>query len=206
MATLGELKTRIIAETNRDDLSDDLATVLSRAITQSIDFYASTRFWWNEVRATATCTIGNEYVTKPTNFISIDWLGVTVGGVAYPLRCESFAELEDIASTVTTQGQPYRYAVLGEQVRVWPKPTQAYALTFVGLQALTALASDDDSNAWTTTAQDLIAARARKILFRDQFRDATGAALAQSAENEALAVLMRETAQRLGTGRNRAYG
>ena len=38
MATLGDLKARIIAETNRDDLLDDLAEALEQVINQAIEF------------------------------------------------------------------------------------------------------------------------------------------------------------------------
>jgi hypothetical protein len=86
MATLADLKARIIAETNRDDLADDLATALDEVISRAIEFYAVQRFTFNEYRQTATTVANNQYVTLPAGTRMIDYLSVTVGSNAYPLR------------------------------------------------------------------------------------------------------------------------
>ena len=48
MATLGDLKQRIIDETNRDDLQDELASALNRVIADAIDFYQAERWVFDE--------------------------------------------------------------------------------------------------------------------------------------------------------------
>lgn len=204
MATLADLKTRIIAETNRDDLLDDLASQLTLAITQAVDYYSDQRFWFNEAIATAPCVIGNEYVTTPTNIIAIDSVSCLVGSIKNRLRKRSLEYIEALAGTVSSQGQPTEYAVYGTQVRIWPKPSSAFVLTFLGVGALSALVNPTDTNGWTTSAQDLIVARAKRTLYRDQFRDMAGMQSASLAEAEALASLTAMTARKLGTGRMRA--
>jgi hypothetical protein len=204
MATYADMQTRIIAETNRDDLLDDLATSLTRAINQSIEFYANTRFWFTEALLTAVCSPYNEYVAFPTGLRIIDRIGLTVGSTQYPLKVRSLVTIEDWAKVAISTGQPTDYAVYGDQIRLWRQPTIAYPLTFIGIADLSALVDGDDQNAWTNEAQDLIAARARYLLYRDQFRDQAGAQTAQIAEGEALSKLKGETARRLGTGRMRS--
>jgi hypothetical protein len=204
MATLADLKTRIITETNRDDLLDDLAAQLALAINQAIDFYSSQRFWFNETIATAPCVIGNEYVVWPTGMITLDSVSCLVGSIKMRMTKRSLLDIENLAGAVNSQGQPTDYAVMGSQVRVWPKPNKAYVLTFVGVGSLSALVNTTDTNAWTTSAQDLIVARSKYLLYRDQFRDAAGAQIAKQAETEALAALTGLANRKLGTGRVRA--
>jgi hypothetical protein len=206
MATLADLKARIIAETNRDDLADDLATALDEVISRAIEFYAVQRFTFNEYRQTATTVANNQYVTLPSGIRMIDYLSVTVGSNAYPLRPQAWQVIEEWNGYATTSGQPTDYSVQTGQVRLYPVPNTAYPLTFLGVADVTpALDYSDDTstNAWLTDGYDLLAARVRYLLYRDYFRDAEGANIALGAEQEALADLRNSVAQLLGTGRMR---
>lgn len=203
MATLADLKTRIITETNRDDLSDDLASQLTTALSQTVSYYANQRFWFNESIQTAPCVIGNEYVTVPATLVVLDGVSCLVGAIKNPLRKRSLLYIEDIAGAVNTQGQPTDYAQFGGQVRLWPKPSQTYTLTFVGI-VNPGLPASDASNFWTAEAQDLVVNRAKMLLYRDTFRDADGAQMAAAAEADALSSLISQTGRMTGTGRMRA--
>jgi hypothetical protein len=204
MATLGELKTRVITETNRDDLADDLATALDTCIAQAVSYYANQRFWFNETIVTAICSIGSEYVQIPANLVWFDGVNCLVGAIKTPMTRRSLWYIENLAGTVNTRGQPTEYAVLDGQIRVWPKPSSAYTLTFVGLTNPGVPASDTASNMWTTDAYDLIAYRTKFLLYRDVLRDEDGARLATAAEQEALSNLIALTGQTLTSGRMRA--
>lgn len=197
MSTLGALKSRIASELIRSDQTANIANAISRAI----EHYAGQRFWFNQSRGTATTTPSDEYVANPSGLRIEDSVFVTVGGSQYRLCKQSADAIEDLQGLVTTEGQPTDYASIGDQVRLYPTPNQAYPMAFVGVFDLTALESDDDSNAWTDEAQDLIAARARYTILRDILRDPEQAMAAQVAEREALARLRAESTRRVGTGR-----
>lgn len=214
MATLGELKDRIIRETNRDDLTDATpadstaasAETLNLVIQRAIEYYADVRFWFTEQRKTTVTVGGNEYVTLPAGYRQIDLLEVTVGTNRYPLRMQSYDVLEQWLGYGPTNGQPTDFSISGDQVRLYPAPNIAYTLTFLGLfDVLPALdyTLDASTNAWTTYGEDLITARARYLLMRDYFRDDQGAAIASIAEGEAKTNLLAGTAKRISTGRPR---
>lgn len=206
MATLADLKARIIAETNRDDLADDLATALDEVISRAIEFYAVQRFTFNEYRQTATTVANNQYVTLPAGTRMIDYLSVTVGSNAYPLRSQAWQVIEEWNGYATTSGQPTDYSVQTGQVRLYPVPNTAYPLTFLGVADVTPALDYSDgasTNAWLTDGYDLIAARVRYLLYRDYFRDAEGANIALGAEQESLSDLRNSVSQLLGTGRMR---
>jgi len=204
MATYLDLRTRIIAETSRDDLVDTLAAQLKVHIAQAIEHHGGKRFWFNEGIVTGVCVVGNQYATKPATMRVIDRVTVTVGGATRPLTPRPLVYIDDL-SAIASSGQPSDYAETGNQIRMWPTPNLAYPLGFIGIVNLSALTADGDTNAWTNEGYDLITARAKFTLFRDQFRDADGAQLAQSAEADALTKLRGETARRMSTG-VRAYG
>jgi hypothetical protein len=106
--------------------------------------------------------------------------------------------LEDIQYKTDT-GIPTQWAENEGAIHLWPIPGAVYTLSVQGLAEIAVPASASD-NEWTTYAVDLIDATARKILYRDYFRDVDGAALAASAEQEALTKLRRESRRRGRTG------
>lgn len=199
MATYLSLRNRIIAETNRDDLSDTLASQLLLHIAQAIEYYADRRFWFNEGIKPGVCVIGNEYANRPSGMRSIDRVTVAVGATAYKLKPSPLTLIDELA-IVASIGQPTRYAELGDTIRLYPKPNVAYPLSFIGIVDLATLVADSDTNAWTVQGYDLITARAKATLYRNQFKDDAGAARAKEEETEARNRLNRETAERLGSG------
>lgn len=199
MATYLDLRTRIITETSRDDLLDVLADQLVTHIAQAIEHHAGKRFWFNEGILASVCVIGNQYANKPSGMREVDRVTVSVGGSPRPMKPRSLVYIDDLAA-VSSAGQPTDYAETGDQIRVYPTPNLAFPLGFIGIVDLTPLEADSDSNAWTNQGYDLITSRAKFTLYRDQFKDATGAQLAQSAETEALTKLRGETARRMSTG------
>lgn len=209
MATLGDLKTRIITETNRDDLGDDLASTLSGIIAKSIDQYAAERWWFNELRTTSACVSANQYATLPTGFRVLDKLFLVVGNVNYTLRPRQNLEIEALYTTPIS-GQPTDYAVYGSQVRFWPTPNSAYPLIWELIADVTPAldyADDTSTNAWTNQGQDLICAEAKMRLYRDVLSAQTTDPryqLALQQREQAYSRLKGETTRRLSTGRVRA--
>ncbi len=202
MATLGQLKTRIVTETNRDDLLDDLADSLNLCIQQAIEHYADSRFYFNELRTTTVAAQGAEYVTIPSSLRFVDELRIIVGGVRYPLRKLQMDQVEELYSVPLT-GQPADWAEYLGQARLWPTPNIAYTLIWLGVADVTPLDYNDDnsSNYWTNQGYDLIDARTRFLLYRDYFRDAEGMQIAKAAETEAESRLKGQSNRLIGTGR-----
>ena len=209
MATLGDVKTRIISETTRDDLADDLATQFQNIILRSIDHYANERWWFNEYRALIPTVAGQSYVLWPTTAPGlrvIDELYLEQGGgnTRWPIQVRSIAEFEDLSQPATT-GQPTDYLVANDRIKLFPTPNAVYNLALDGLVDVTPiLAADTDSNAWTNQGQNLIVARAKIILYRD-YLSATvqdpRLANATMQEESAYSRLRSESTRRTATGR-----
>lgn len=170
MATLGDLKNRIIAETLRDDLADDMADQLTLIIQKSIDYYASNRWWFNEKFALIPVTVGVTTVPLPVGFRYADAVWLRVGGVAFPMRALQPAEIDNLYTAGNIGGQPTDYAVLEQTFYLWPTPNNTWSLEVRYVADVTpALVYTDDAsaNVWTNEGQDLITARAKLRLYRD---------------------------------------
>ena len=204
MATLGDLKDRIVQETNRDDLEDELADALTRVIQDAIEYYAAEPWWWNQARTTSTCTIGNEYVTRPSGVRIIDKPFLVVGNVRYDITKRSLEEIEGLYTTPIS-GQPTDYCEFVAQIRLWPTPNLAYTIIWLSDADVTALNYSDDSssNFWTNQGAPLISARARMLLFRDYYKSDQDFLRASGAEQEWYGRLKGESNRMIGTGRVR---
>lgn len=205
--TLDGLRNRIITETVRNDLADDLASILDQQISSAIDYYEAERWWFNEGRdATGAMTPGSQYVTPPANFRIIDAFYIVIGGVRYHLTPRSREDIEAMY-TVPQIGQPTDYAMTGNSARVWPTPNIAYPTIWLTINTVTPVIDytvGTSTNTWMSLGQDLITSRVKMNLYRDQFRDSDGLLLATAAEKAAYADLKGETNQRISTGRIRA--
>lgn len=204
VATLGDLKTRIITETNRDDLTDELASSLNTVIADAIEFYAAERWWWNEARVTSACTPGAEYIDRPTGARIIDKPFLLIGGARYDMTKRTMEDLEGLYTT-PLNGQPTDYCEFGTQVRLWPTPNLAYTIIWLDIADVTALDYSDatSSNAWTNYVPQLISAQARMIFFRDYFKADLDFARASAAEKQWHDRFKGETNRRLSVGRMR---
>ncbi len=203
--TLDGLRSRIITETVRNDLADDLASLLDTEIASAIGYYENERWWFNESRTTGVLTIGQEYTPLPSNFIFIDSFYITVGMVRYELTPRSMEYIED-QYTVPQVGQPTDYAVFGPSARLWPTPNLAFPTIWLTVGNVTPVLDYGDgssANFWTQQGADLIVARVKMNLYRDQFRDADGLALSTNAESAAYKTLKGDTNRRVSTGKIR---
>lgn len=190
MATLGELKTRIRLETNRDDISSggEAEQALTDAIGSAIDYHANELFWFNRASSTAVTTGGIATVSLPSGMLY-------AREVTYQYDDLLNVTLDSISRRSET-GLPTHWAESEGDVQLWPIPDAAYTLSISGIADIGVPATDGDSNAWTTQALDLIDARARIYLYRDYWRDPEGAQVAAIAEMDALKRLRRESRKR----------
>lgn len=193
MATLADLKTRIVTETSRSDLEDELADQLLLHIQRACEFYASEKFWFNSIITTAPTVGGTQTVNVPATVRRVD--KVTIPALDIVLNECTLADFDDY----TLSGVPWAYAYYNDALRLYPTPDAAYTLQITGLAQVDAPTDDADTSIWTDEAQDLIVARTKFTLFRGQFRDPEGAQLANAEVQEAFARLKNETAKRLVT-------
>ncbi len=202
MSDLGALKSLIAGKLQRSDLTSEIAYEIPRAI----EFFADERFWFNEDIKTATTTAEDEYVAVPTGLRVEDMVQVTIGSQRYPLRKKSRNEIETMDGwSEGTTGQPVYYSYDDGEFRIYPEPNTTYTLTVPGIYDEAALSADDDSNAWTGVAQDLISARVQFVLARDELKDPDMMISAKQAMDEALAMLRLKTGRRQTTGRIKAH-
>lgn len=202
MGTLAELKARIAREIDRDDMDVNIAA----AISNSIEHYASLRFWFTEATNTAVTTAGSEVVAlSPLGSRVVDTVSATVGSYRYPLIARPLPQIDAWLGAGGARGQPTDYCVYGTSLLLYPTPNAVYTLTVRGIfDVLPALDDDSAANAWTTQGADLIAARSRLVLYRDVLLDTEAEGLANFAKGEAKKALIGETTRRLSTGRVRA--
>ena len=193
MATLADLKTRIIAEMVRDDLSDDLATQLLTHIQRACEFYADDKFWFNAAIASVDTVASTQTIDVPATMRRVD-------RVTIPAYDEELIEvtLQDLAF-YPLESIPRGYAYYNDQLKLYPTPDAVYSLQLTGLAQVDAPALDADTSIWTNEAQDLIVARTKMTLYRAQFRDPEGTQLALAEVQDVYNKLKRETARRLET-------
>jgi hypothetical protein len=194
MTTLADLKTRIIAEMVRDDLSDDLAAQLLIHIQRACEYYADEKFWFNSIIASAVTVAGTATVNVPATMRRVDRVSIP----AYYTDALIEVTLIDLKSD-TTQSLPRGYAYYNDALKFYPIPDAVYTLELTGLAQVAAPAVDADTSIWTNEAQDLIVARTKMTLYRGQFRDPEGTQLAIAEVQEVFNKLKRETAKRLET-------
>lgn len=191
MGTRQQLKARIISELSRDDLEDDLASLLETHIGQACEFYADTKFWFNSLVTTVATTPGLPDVTIPATIRIVE-------RVTLPAQDIELQEvpLDSLCETSST-AYPREYAYYNDKLRLSPTPSGAFTLNVYGIQQVAAPASDSDSNIWTTEAYDLITAHVKMTLCRSVFRDTDGFKLFSGERADALSRLQRETTRRL---------
>lgn len=192
MATLADLKLRVVSEMTRDDLEDDLADLLETYILRAIEHYQGERFWFNYGSASANATSGNSEVAMPATMRVIDIVRLSTGEVLTKVQ------MSDILAT-SSSGTPTHYAEFGDGIYLFPTPASNMTLTLFGTKYVTPPAADTDSTVWTVQAYDLINARTKRTLYADKFRDLAAAAVAKTEEDEVLARLKLETERRNDT-------
>jgi hypothetical protein len=214
VATLGDLKARVISETLRDDLADDMATQFTDILRRAVDQYAAVRWWFNERRVYLPTTAGQPYVVYPADCRVIDGLYYEQGGGTgrWPLTPRLIEEWEALAQPAVMAGQPTDYLVANDDsfnpiLKLFPTPAGVYQLVLDYIADVAPpLVLDTDSNIWTNQGADLVTAQAKIILYRD-YLSATAQdprlALAMAQEDSSYSRLRSESNRRTATGRVR---
>ena len=212
MATYGGAVDLIVTELARGDTS--ITVVIEREFLKAIEYYGAERFWFNEARSSFTASNTNYYAlatvfpataTYDTGFTEIDQVTVTVNGGVVELLPETFQELNRMDVSGFT-GPPSRYAIYGEQMRIYPKPASGttYQIDVAGTRRLATLSASTESNAWTKEALNMIAARTEKVISARKFKDYEAAQMYEVAEQQEYDRLQDRTSRYIGTGKIKA--
>ncbi len=110
------------------------------------------------------------------------------------------------------QGQPIDYAYYAEQLRLYPIPDNAYAVSLLGTTRFAPLGNAGDSNPWTLDAEALVRCEAKMDLYEntlqqpdmaDRMRHLIHGDLSRPGSRGYLYALKAETARRAAVGRTR---
>jgi hypothetical protein len=194
MATLTQLYTRLILDTNRDDMGSggELEQAKIDAVVDAIEKNADELYWFNRKTGTVSTTASTATVALPTG-MRIPLVVTYLGAELQKVRLEEVEAAVNVSSPIT--GPPSKWAEDGGTIHLYPTPDAVYVLGVYGIADLGVPASSA-SNAWTTEAYDLILGEAKVILCRGPLRDPDGLALAKDGREEALTKLRRETRRR----------
>lgn len=215
MSTLGVMRTSIINETLRDDLTQEQ---LNKAINDAIKVWEATRFTFNEKRYLLDTAQGQEYygitAADGEEIMEIDSITILVSNVPYPLTPRTQQWFDTYQSPAQVyMGQPDSYGIYGNQLRLFPIPdgggsnAGSYRITISALARLgpNPLKNANDTNAWMTEGETLIREQAKLILYRNLLRDETGVALCKDAIAEALPPLKRKMTAKASVGTIRPW-
>lgn len=203
MATYGDMKSRILRELNRDDLTD----AASAAIHTAIAYYENQRFWFNEQRALLTSIDGQEFYRLPSDYVSYDSLKIRSGTSEYKIeRVDHDTIVGWVSENPPRESRPTHFSVYADQIRCYPTPdvsTYVFVLSYV--RKLPALTGDTSSNEWTSTAESLIRAHAERDIAGNVLHDPQLASMYETymiGEERSLRVL---TNAKLTSGRAKRY-
>jgi len=208
MATLAQLKADIADSI--DDTTGEYAPQIAKAITKAIRYCERETYYFNETRDITFPTVNGQ-----------DWYGVADNANIPTLvhidmvYCEDAsgerdqilryrpADIELLADNSASRGEPYAYAYFGQRIRIYPIPDATPYIIRLQLAPyrLAALTADNQSNAWTTEAEDMIFARAKYILAKDTLKDVSVATEALNDYMDQASALKAETSKRNGTGK-----
>lgn len=201
MSDYGTMQSNIATFLRRDDLSSEIPIAIKRAIAH----YSNEDWPWLQARTTASITTSSstKTVTIPSDFKSVVTLLVTVNSAKYELYQRTQKEIEELYYDESLTEIPLRYAIWDGNFYLYPIPDDTYVLTLDYYQELTELANSTDSNEWTTTAEELIEARACWWLANRVMRNMELANSFKEAELEAYQRLRANATLQISSGRLR---
>lgn len=204
MSTLGLLKARLADDLARDNLS----TQIGQAIEDAIEFYRTSRFFFNETRDATFPTIPGQAIYSVSDdddiplFFDLDAVFLIDGTQNYALKVDDPQRLEFLSDGSASSGRPRRYAWFDRSFRLYPIPDGAYTVRPVGAYEVPSPNSDNQTgNVWMTKAFELIRCRAKAYLFAHVIKNLEMADVMQRAEQQALSALRRAGNRRTTSGR-----
>jgi len=171
--TYGTMQARIADELDRADL----ATQIQNAIQDAIGFYERRYFYFTPSPQTFTFSTvrAQEYYTSvDAAAIATSPNIVTLTGTFYGLRRQlhkrEWEYIDSISTLVTSYAMPQDWAYVGEEIRLYPIPDNAYVLNAMAVPRLVRPSSNTDAGPWMNDAEALIRTKAKLYLLRNVIR------------------------------------
>lgn len=218
MTTLLDVRNRIADQLSRSDLS----TQIDREIQLAIARYNRRVSWLSEVRgATLTTVIGQRFYSTldlsggagPQDVTGRTAVSVQdVQKVEYmrdadddPIEQIDYREFERRFDVSGTTGGAEYFALYAGQIGLWPAPDAVETFTLSVVVKPVVPSASSDTSVWFDQAQELIENAAAAAICRKFIQDGERAQAFQVYEAAAWEDLVRESNQKMATGRLRAH-
>lgn len=205
MTTQTAMKAAIADELARSDLTTNIAT----AITAAITYYQDQHLFTTETRTATFTTVEDQsrYTSSDDADIPLylDFEAAFIvdsNGEAYELSWMAPAEMEYLLDNSAASGRPHSYSYFAKSVWLYPVPdASTYTFRPIATVKKAAPASDGEAdNVWMVEAYALVKARAKLDLAVHTLRDKELAADMVVVVQDELARLRRETSKKAHGG------
>lgn len=204
--TYATMQSRIADELSRPDLTSEI----QNAIQDACYYYQQEQFFFNEAIDSTTVTVaGTNTYAGPSDLLDIEALEINISssGIIYPLHPRRLDWVLDRDEMVNPplEGQPTDYAIFANQFRLWPTPDNAYGLKFYYRQQIPPPTQPTDGGFWMTTAEAMIRAYAKGILYSQILMLPDKAKVEFEISHQFYQQLKSQTASKLFTGKSKAW-
>jgi len=195
VATYAELQTLILDDLHRSDLTSQVQTAISNAVSK----LQHERFWFNETQVSFTATVTSDFdlATYLPTILEFDELRVWRNGSPIRLERTFWDALADSDETLVT-GTPSHWAVHHQMLRLYPAPDTTLQVEVSGLKKLSA-------TAWCSFAPTLVRAAAEVELYGLVTHDMAGAERAAQFVTMERNALLRRTPTHAASGEVEGY-
>ena len=198
MATLKTVTNQLLDELAR---TGQLTSQAATYINQSIKHYQNKTFWFNEKTIEFSTTASGEYINLTSDFANEYGLNIRINTNNYPLNRKTMQEMDELyISAGNYTGYPQDYAIFNRQVRLGPVPNGGYPLIMHYKRRAEQLSATSATNVMIENADDLVIARAGKLMCGLVLQDTQRAQIFSVAEQEALRSHESDTTQYQMTG------
>lgn len=207
MGTYSDLQNNIATDLTRSDLTSQIQS----AVQDAIDFYSSSRFYFNTTRSMTFQTVVGQ-VAYPlsvlpgvADVIRFDHMFLPLNGTTiFELAYDEPEQFEWLSGSAPGSGQPMVYTFVDQQIMIWPTPIAVYTIRPHMHYILPPLVNGTDSNAWTNDGERLIRSQSKLNLFTNVLEDDAGAQRMQGEIAALKSKLDYKTAAKSASGRIRA--
>lgn len=204
MATFAEIQSSVSKRLLDPDNTAVSSADVAASINSAISYWKFRRFWFNEVRDSATMTQSIGTIPLPDNFLvpvsDDDGFAIEYSNMRYPLRKISQQDYDSIYLN-NGYGLPRSYARIGQNYEVFWLPDQNYTISRHYLKDYEPLVADGDTNDFTTYADRLIMLWALANLSGELRQDDKMEAYYRAASKDEYTNLNIMTGKSNGTGR-----
>lgn len=174
MTTLTLLKSRVADDLLRTDLTSQIAN----AISDAINYWQETRFFFTESRTATFATVAAQSAYTSADdadiplVIDLDTVVINDGDTDLEMTLTDPVYIQLLLSNSVGSTVPSRYSYYQETFRLYPAPDAAYTVRLFGQFEIAEPATDSEANnVWMTKGFELIRATAKGLLAAHTLKD-----------------------------------